>query len=76
MNQVTGYHTQAVERVWVDAKAGLKRVRYPSPYIQALLDEIVWRKIQARSTENLLNLFLTEVKKYYMDDSDSDSNAN
>ena len=65
VNPITGYHTQGVERAWVDAKAWLKKVRYPSPFIQSHLDEISWRKYNKGNILGLLHVFLTDVAQFY-----------
>lgn len=62
INPETGYHTQGVERAWSDAKAWLKRARYPSRYLQSHLDEIAWRKLRSRTEGGLFIAFLSELK--------------
>ncbi len=43
----SGFHKQAIERAWCDAKSYIKRARGAGPLIQAHLDELSWRKASA-----------------------------
>ena len=46
VDPATGYHTQAIERSWVDGKAWMKRARGPGPLLQSHLDEYSWHKLR------------------------------
>ena len=61
----TGYHTQGIERAWVDAKYWIKRSRYPSHHLQAHLDEVAWRKMNSTHSGGLLEAFFEDVARYY-----------
>ena len=54
----TGFHTQAIERGWEDAKVYIKRARGSGPLFQSHLDELVWRNANdgIDHPEKLLNL--------------------
>ena len=67
VNPSTGYHTQGVERAWVDAKAWMKRARYPSEYIQSHLNELSWRKMNQSKANELEAVFFTDVAQFYME---------
>ena len=71
VDPVSGYHTQGIERAWVDAKAWLKRSRYPSHLIQSHLDELSWRKMHDSNPDGVLFAFFVDVAKYYTEYSNS-----
>lgn len=43
VNPETRYHTQAIERAWIEVKQFLKRARYPTEELQSHLDEVSWK---------------------------------
>lgn len=58
VNSMTGYHTQTVERVWVEGKSNiLRRGRRPHESMQEHLDELSWRL--ANNGRDLLEAFLS-----------------
>ena len=61
----TGFHTQAIERAWLDAKDWLKRARGAGPLLQSHLDENMWRKYQKSHPDGLLNDFWKDVYKVF-----------
>ena len=61
----SGYHTQNVERAWVDCKCYMKKSRGGGPHLQAHLDEFAWRKMRKNSPDGLLNAFLSDVKAVF-----------
>lgn len=65
INAATEYHTQGIERAWVDAKAMLKKSRYPLHYLQSSLDEIAWRKMKEGEGFCLTAAFLKDIVKHY-----------
>ena len=60
----TGYHTQGIERAWVEGKAWLKRVRRPNHQMQSHLDEISYRKLRKEVQHSLLSEFLIDIGKH------------
>lgn len=65
----TGYHTQGIERMWVDSKSFMKHARHPGPLLQSHLDECAWRKMRSGYPGGYLAAFLHDVKENYsMDD--------
>lgn len=68
VDPTTGYHTQNIERHWVDSKAWLKRARRPSHLMQSHLDEVSYRKLRRDAKYSLLTEFLIDVGKYYRED--------
>lgn len=67
VDPITGYHTQGVERAWKDAKSWLRRAKYPTHLIQSHLDFLSWKKKHQNSQGSLLDAFLLEVRKYYVE---------
>ncbi len=65
VNPRTGFHTQAIERAWVDAKSLIKRARGAGPLLQSHLDECSWRKSRRQYPGGLLNAFWADVKKVF-----------
>ena len=65
VNKQTGFHTQAIERAWVETKAYLKRARGGGPLLQSHLNEISWRKVRHNHPRGLLAAFFEDVSTYY-----------
>lgn len=65
VDPATGYHTQAIERAWVDAKVWLKRARGAGPLLQSHLDEVSWRKLRADHPDGFFAAFLRDVQLVY-----------
>ncbi len=67
VNPGTGFHTQAIERSWADAKSYIQRARGTGPFLQSHLDELVWRKAHdgVRHPENLFKIFWNDVRKVF-----------
>lgn len=57
----THFHTQAIERAWVETKAYMKRARGAGPMLQLHLDEITWRHSRKRDPLGLFHAFLRDV---------------
>jgi len=62
VNPKTGYHTQAIERAWIEGKAVIKRARYPTVDLQSHLDEVSWRMLRKNHNEGLFAAFLRDIK--------------
>lgn len=60
-----GWHTQAIERKWVEGKAYVKQARGGGPMLQSHLDEISWRHLNRRNPCRLLAAFFRDVHTYY-----------
>lgn len=65
VNPETGYHTQAIERVWKEGKAWLHRARHAGPYLQNHLDEVSWRHLRRNHPNGLIGAFLEDVHYYF-----------
>lgn len=61
VNPETGFHTQAIERVWKEAKFWLQRARHAGPYLQNHLDEVSWRCLRRNHPNGLFGAFLEDV---------------
>jgi len=59
----TGYHTQGIERMWVEAKLWLKKARRPNHLMQGHLDELTWKLHNDRS--EYMPVFMFSIKEYY-----------
>lgn len=68
VDPVSGYHTQAIERVWQEGKAWIRRARGGGPMLQSHLDEVSWRLRHRNGNISLMEAFLRDVKKYYTTD--------
>ena len=64
----TGFHTQAIERAWCDAKSYVKRARGAGPLLQAHLDELASRKANSHEPCWLLAVFWNDVCKSFQID--------
>lgn len=60
-----GFHTQKIERAWVETKAYLKRARGGGALLQSHLDEISWRKYRSNHPQGLLAAFFEDVNSYF-----------
>lgn len=60
----TGFHTQTIERMWVESKAYLRRARGGGKMLQSHLDEISWRRLRASHKGGLLVAFFEDVNRY------------
>lgn len=56
------YHTQGIERAWVDTETTLKRHRYPSSFLRSHLDEVARPNRNQNSNTSLLNCFRRDVQ--------------
>ncbi len=65
VNPTTHYHTQGIERMWVDAKMYMKHARHPGPLLQSHLDECTWREMRAKFPGGYLSAFLHDVSENY-----------
>ncbi len=65
VDPVSGSHTQGIERMWVDAKSGLREHRRPTHLLQSHLDEIAWRKRNTNSTTTLIESFWRDVRRVF-----------
>ena len=63
VNPADGFHTQGIERMWVDGKAILKRHRRPTALLQSHLDEVAWRKRYRDCDRTLLSCFWDDVRR-------------
>lgn len=63
----SGFHTQAIERAWADAKVYIKRARGSGPLLQSHLDELMWRKANdgIDYPAKLFEVFWKDVKKVF-----------
>ena len=61
VNPRTGVHTQGIERLWVDAKAVMKRHRHATPLLQSHLDELSWRRRNSDFSCTLVSCFWRDV---------------
>jgi len=68
VNPNDGFHTQAIERAWVDAKAEMKRLRSPGKYLQSRLDEVAWRKLRRNHPGGLFAAFWEDVHRMHSRD--------
>ncbi len=53
----TGYHTQGIEKAWVDAKAYTKRALGYTYLLQYHLDELSWRKSVSNREQDIMTDF-------------------
>ena len=65
VNPSTGFHTQAIEYAWIEEKAPMQRTRGPKKLIESYLDELSWRAPKGDHKDDLLTLFLRDVRKFY-----------
>lgn len=65
VNPLTGFHTQAIERVWKEGKKWIQRARHAGPYLQNHLDEVSWRAYRRDHPNGLLGAFLEDVHHHY-----------
>lgn len=65
VNPVTGFHTQAIERVWKEGKMWLQRARHAGPYLQNHLDEVSWRMLRRHHPNGLFGAFIEDIHQYY-----------
>lgn len=65
VNPITGFHTQAIERVWQEGKKWLHRARHAGPYLQSHLDEVSWRAYRRDHPNGLFGAFLEDVHHFY-----------
>lgn len=63
VNPDTGYHTQGIERAWIEGKAVIKRARYPTINLQAHLDEVSWRMLYRGYPGGLFRAFLRDARE-------------
>ena len=67
VDTVTGAHTQAIERAWLDGKSWFRHSRGNRKLLQSHLDETSWRNL--RNTEKnegtLFKTFLADIGKSY-----------
>ena len=62
VNPRTGYHTQGIERSWVEGKALMRHARFVKK-IESHLDEIAWRQLHAG--EDILAVFLRDTVRVH-----------
>lgn len=65
VNPETGFHTQAIERVWKEGKMWLQRARHAGPYLQNHLDEVSWRLLRRGHPNGLFGAFIEDIHRYY-----------
>ncbi len=65
VNPETGFHTQAIERAWLEGKKWFSRARSAGPHLQSHLDLICWRAYRRNNPNGLLGAFLEDVRDYY-----------
>lgn len=65
VNPTTGYHTQAIERAWIEGKAVIKRTRYPTINLQSYLDEVSWRMLRRGHPDGLFSAFMRDIRDCY-----------
>lgn len=65
VNPNTGFHTQAIERAWIEGKAFIKRARYPTVNLQSHLDEVSWRMLRRNHPDGLFSAFLHDIRDCY-----------
>ena len=61
----SGYHTQGIERTWVECKSKTKATRGANHHLQYFLDEIAWRRSVASSNAGIWNEFWKAVREVH-----------
>ena len=62
VNSEAGYHIQGIERVWLDARVMLKRMRQPSKNLQSHLNLLAWKKENHSHMAGLLGVFFKDAQ--------------
>lgn len=62
VNPNTGFHTQAIERAWIEGKAFIKRGRYPKNNLQSHLDEVSCRMLRRDHPDGLFTAFMHGIR--------------